>query len=172
MKFRTAQYALLAAAVCTFTGNAMHAQDASLQPSSPIVVHIDANQTAPPISKYEYGMFIEHIGPLIYHSVWAEMLDDRKFYFPINSQPDKKGRPSVGPPMRQLLKWRPVGPDADVVLDTDNPFVGDHSPRITLDASTPHGISQTGIWTVKDKHYVGHIWLRGTPGAKVEVTLI
>ena len=31
-------------------------------------------------------MFIEHIGPLIYRSLWSEMLDDRKFYFPITSK--------------------------------------------------------------------------------------
>jgi len=28
-------------------------------------------------------MFIEHIGTTMYDPLWAEMLDDRKFYFPI-----------------------------------------------------------------------------------------
>src|SRR6266568_7125172 len=53
-----------------------------------IAVSIDVSKTAPPTSKYEYGMFIEHIGTLIYRSLWSEMLDDRKFFFPITSKAD------------------------------------------------------------------------------------
>ena len=55
-----------------------------VQPSAPerITVNIDAQKTAPPVSKYIYGGFIEHIGPLIYRGLWSEMIDDRKFYFP------------------------------------------------------------------------------------------
>jgi alpha-N-arabinofuranosidase len=62
---------------------------------SPIVTTIDAKQAKDPISKYMYGMFIEHIGNLINHSLWSEMLDDRKFYFPIDSKPEAQpaGRP-------------------------------------------------------------------------------
>ena len=101
-----------------------------------IAVHIDVSKTAPPTSKYELGMFIEHIGTLIYRSLWSEMLDDRKFYFPISSkQSEAQGQPSF--PGMQLRKWRPVGPDEIVVMDKENPFVGDQSPRIQLDASTP-----------------------------------
>ena len=38
-------------------------------------------------------MFIEHIRTLIYRSLWSEMLDDRKFYFPISStEPDARPR--------------------------------------------------------------------------------
>ena len=34
----------------------------------------EREQTAAPTSKYQFGMFIEHIGPLIYRSLWSEML--------------------------------------------------------------------------------------------------
>ena len=37
-------------------------------------VTIDAQQTADPVSKYVFGSFIEHIGTLIYRSMWAELL--------------------------------------------------------------------------------------------------
>jgi alpha-N-arabinofuranosidase len=140
----------------------------------PIVVNIDAAQTAAPVSKYEYGMFIEHIGSLIYRSLWSEMLDDRKFYFPIASnEPEEAGRPQGGA-MRgmQLRKWRPVGPDEAVAMDKEQPFVGDQSPRIQLDPATPHGIRQSGIALVKGKKYTGRIYLRGTPDSKVKVALI
>ncbi len=137
-------------------------------------VSIDATQTADPVSKYIFGSFIEHIGTTIYHSMWAELLDDRKFYFPIVSKdPPAPARAQGGNPMRmQLRKWRPVGPDEVVIMDTDKPFVGDQSPKIQLDASTPHGIRQAGLSLVNGKKYVGRIYLRGTPGAKVNVSLV
>ena len=56
-------------------------------------------------------------------------------------------------------------------MDKEAPFVGDQSPRIALDATTPHGIRQSGIALVKDKVYNGRIYLRATPGSKVSVTL-
>ena len=71
-----------------------------------------------------------------------------------------------------LQKWRPVGPDEVVVMDKEKPFVGQQSPRIQLDAATPHGIRQSGLALVKGKQYVGRIWLRGTPGSKVKVALV
>jgi alpha-L-arabinofuranosidase len=140
----------------------------------PIAATIDAQQTADPVSKYEFGMFIEHIGSLIYRSLWSEMVDDRKFYFPISSKEAQAPGGQQGGPMRgmQLRKWRPIGPDEVVVMDKEQPFVGDQSPRIELDARTPHGIRQSGLALVKGKKYVGRIWLRGTQGSKVDVTLI
>ncbi len=138
-----------------------------------LTVNINTQQTAQPVSKYIFGSFIEHIGPLIYRSLWSEMLDDRKFYFPITSQQAKApARRGGGFPGMQLRKWRPVGPDQVVVMDKDHPFVGKQSPRIELDSSTPHGISQTGIALVKGKKYTGRIYLRGTPGTKVTVSLV
>jgi len=147
------------------------------QQSTPAVapqlkVIIDTQQMADPVSKYIFGGFIEHIGSTIYRSLWAELLDDRKFYFPISSIDPQTPARAQGNPMRmQLHKWRPVGPDEAVVMDPDHPFVGDHSPKIRLDSSTPHGIRQGGFSVVKGKQYTGRIYLRGTPGTKVNVSL-
>jgi alpha-L-arabinofuranosidase len=138
-----------------------------------LTVTVDAQQTADPVSKYVFGSFIEHIGNLIYRSLWAEMLDDRKFYFPIVSKdPETPVRPQGNPLRMQNRKWRPVGPDEVVVMDKDHPFVGDQSPRIQLDSSTPHGIRQSELALVSGKDYTGRIYLRGTPGAKVKVSLV
>jgi len=146
---------------------------AAQQPAQPIVVNINATQTSEPVSKYEYGMFIEHIGQLIYRSLWSEMLDDRKFYFPIQPEEPQSSRQAQAGPFRgmQLRKWHPVGPADAIVMDKDQPFVGDQSPRISVDSSTPHGIRQSGFALVSGKKYTGHIWLRGTPGAKVKVAI-
>jgi hypothetical protein len=51
--------------------------------ADPVRVRIDGQQTSDPVTQYEYGMFIEPIGALIARTLWAEMLDDRKFYYAI-----------------------------------------------------------------------------------------
>jgi len=135
MKTRAAQGALGATALCLAC--AAHGQSREVQAPLPIVATIDTQQTAPPVSKYEFGMFIEHIRTLIYRSLWSEMLDDRKFYFPISSKEPDAPAPQSGGPFRnmQLRKWRPVGADEVVVTDKDQPFVGDQSPRVELDSA-------------------------------------
>jgi alpha-N-arabinofuranosidase len=172
MRIRIALFA--AAAFCL--GCAVAAAAPQSKPSVPdrLMVTINTQQTAEPVSKYEFGMFIEHIRTLIYRSLWSEMLDDRKFYFPISSkEPDAPARQPGGPFRNmQLRKWRPVGPDEVVVMDKSQPFVGDQSPRIELDSATPHGIRQSGLALIKGKKYTGRIYLRGTPGSKVKVSLI
>ena len=67
---------------------------------------IDVTETHPPISKYVYGQFIEHIGNIINHGIWAEMLDDRKFYYPILEE-----EPETAPGWRQPpRRWIAIGP--------------------------------------------------------------
>lgn len=141
---------------------------------SPIVATIDATQVKDPISKYMYGMFIEHIGNLINHSVWSEMLDDRKFYFPIDSKPEPQpaGAPNPTRQRMQYKKWRPVGPDNFISMDATHAFVGEHSPEIKLETAAPHGIQQSGLAVRRGKSYVGRVYLAGTPGAKVRVSLV
>jgi len=138
------------------------------------VATVEATQVNEPISKYMYGMFIEHIGNLINHSLWSEMLDDRKFYFPIDSKPDAQatGVPNAIRQRMQYKKWRPIGPDEFVRMDATHAFVGEHSPEIKLEAATPHGIQQSGLVVRKGKSYVGRIYLAGTPAAKVKVNLV
>ena len=46
-------------------------------------VNIDILKRGAPIEKYIYGQFIEHLGKCIYGGIWAEMIEDRKFYYPV-----------------------------------------------------------------------------------------
>lgn len=149
------------------------AQNTDATTPKPIVVNVDVRQTSAPTSKYEFGMFIENLGSLVYRSLWSEMLDDRKFYFPITAaKPEAEGqRRGGGFPGMQPRKWVPVGAADAVTMDAEQPFVGEHSPQIALDGSTPQGIEQAGIAVVHGQRYVGHIWLKGTPGSRVTVTL-
>ncbi len=83
-----------------------------------------------------YGGFLEHIGDLINHSLWSEVLDDRKFYWPVNSEPvpAPPGR-NGGPPRSVSNKWRPTGSDSTVTMDTTAPYVGKQSPLVHLSSA-------------------------------------
>lgn len=57
-------------------------------------------------------------------------------------------------------------------MDTVRPFVGAHSPRVTLAGSEPRGIQQGRLRLGAGKSYVGRAYLAGDPGAKVLVRLV
>ena len=102
--------------------SAAPAQEQTTPPEQLVRARLDASKVSEPISKYDFCMFIEHLGNIINHGLWSEMLDDRKFYYPVNSVEEKE---PAGPPARtrflRLKKWRPVGPDEFVVMDHDHP---------------------------------------------------
>jgi alpha-N-arabinofuranosidase len=160
--------AWLLARAALFSGCAL----ASAAQPSDLSVTIDTTRIAPPVSKYLYGGFIEHISTLIYRSLWSEMIDDRKFYFPISSKnTDQPANAPARPGRMPLRKWRPVGPDEAVVMDKDHPFVGDQSPCIQLEGAAARGIRQSGLTLVNGKQYTGRIYLRGTAGSQVKAAL-
>lgn len=128
-------------------------------------VTIDASQTGQPISPYLYGGFIEHQGRCIYGGVWAEMLEDRKFYYPVNYYFPWSMEKHKSP-------WHANEFDTIVVMDTDQPFVGEHTPRIDLDGEKPRGIVQKGLGLQQGKEYEGYIILRGSDSVQVEVSLV
>jgi DUF1680 family protein/alpha-L-arabinofuranosidase len=147
-------------------------------------IEIDAGKTREPISKYIYGQFIEHLGKCIYGGLWAEMLEDRKFYYPIKDEyspwaTDKDPRWKAG--QYKYLKaspWKVIGPAGTVTMDTNNPYVGKHTPAVHLAGPSTlsttlktgplrasdgneAGISQDGLAIVKGKVYTGRIILGG-----------
>lgn len=135
-----------------------------------VEARIDAAKTFAPISKNVYGQFLEHIGSLVNNGLWAEMIDDRKFYNPIPAPPAPPGQ-SPRAARNRLRSWAIVGPADMVTMDATRPFVGKHSPRITL-GSAPHGIEQAGLGLVAGKTYVGRVVLAGEPDARVSVSLV
>ncbi len=146
---------------------------AATTPSTSVNAVIDAGKTFAPINPNLYGMFIEHAGGLVYRGMWAEMVDDRKFYNPITGraedpQPGARRGPFGGPPRR----WIPVGPAESITMDCQHAYAGDHSPAIALGAGEPHGIRQAGLTLIKGKDYAGRIVLAGDPATQVSVRLV
>lgn len=144
------------------TGKAWY-DDVSLEllsrsPPLPLSITVDAAQTGEPISPYVYGQFIEHLDRCIYGGIWAEMLQDRKFYDPVGAQDSP---------------WQPIGPAAAVSMVPQDAFVGRHSPCIAVSDGRHSGIAQAGLGLIAGKAYEGRIWLRGSPQAgPVHVRLV
>jgi alpha-N-arabinofuranosidase len=114
-------------------------------------IAIDAGKTRAPLSKFVYGQFIEHLGRCIYGGIWAEMLEDRKFFDPVGVKQSP---------------WKAIGPAAQVTMDRDKPFVGAHMPKIALPGDgQAAGIVQGQLALRKGRQYVGRIWLAGDPAA-------
>jgi alpha-N-arabinofuranosidase len=140
--------------------------------ATPVNAVIDADKTFALINPNIYGMFIEHIGGLVYRSMWAEMIDDRKFYNPITSQdapPAGRARGRFGGAPR---RWIPIGPAESITMDTRHAYAGDHSPAVTLNLTEPRGIRQAGLTLMRDKAYTGRIILAGDASAQVSVSLV
>ena len=115
-------------------------------PAAPQIT-IDATKVREPMSKYIYGQFIEHLRRCIYGGIWAEMLEDRKFFYPVG-----EGK----------SPWKVVGPAIQVTNDPAKPFVGVRAPRIALAGDGKAvGIAHGELALRKGKRYVGHIWLTG-----------
>jgi alpha-N-arabinofuranosidase len=121
-------------------------------------VTIDGAKTGPPMSKYIYGQFIEHLGRCIYQGLWAELLEDRKFFGPVGEGESP---------------WQAIGGAGTVAMDKVKPFTGAHTPRVALSGKGPGGLVQGNLALVERRDYVGRIVLAGDAGAApVTVSLV
>lgn len=135
-----------------------------------IEVKLDTAKTGAPISPLIYGQFIEHLGRCIYGGIWAEMLEDRKFYFPVTATyaPYKDLKDSAFPVVG-ASPWEIIGAVDGVRMEKKNAFVGEHSPLLKAGA----GLRQHDLGVVAGKSYNGYLWVNPLAGrAEVEVSLI
>lgn len=131
---------------------------------------IRSRSARPALSPMLYGGFIEHIGNLINHSLWSEVLDDRKFYFGVLEKPEPKPTDPRAA-MRFIQKWLAIGPLSNIHLDSENAYVGQHSPVIAVDGTQPAGIAQQGLAIKSSVSYNGRVVIWADSGVKVEVKL-
>jgi alpha-N-arabinofuranosidase len=141
---------------------------------TPIAVTIDADKTGHPISPYVYGQFIEHLGRCIYGGLWAEMLEDRKFFFPVT--PDfAPWRGPEGPtadpndpfPTLVASPWRIVGEPDAVSMSGDEPYARRKVVRVEPrngEGGEGGGVEQPGLSLVEGRDYVGRIVARNLQG--------
>ncbi len=137
------------------------------------LVRLDAKDGHAPVSKYIYGQFIEHLGRCIYHGIWAEMLEDRKFFYAVPARRDIWSRTGAGARVLRDSPWKVTGPRQNAVrMNTADPYVGRHAPEISLKQG-PAGIMQGELAVVAGETYVGRVVLAGDEtAAPVHVILV
>jgi len=155
---------LLLTGLCLLTIPAagVRAQDAA--PASATVeatISIDAADKTEPISPYIYGQFIEHLGRCIYGGIWAEMLEDRKFYFSVPAEGDIWRLTRAQARVLAASPWKVIGPEGTVKMVKEDAFVGEHTPQITAPGGRPVGIYQEELGLIQGKNYTGYIYLAG-----------
>ena len=135
-------------------------------------VKIDINTVGEPISPYIYGQFIEHLGKCIYGGIWAEMLEDRKFYYPVTFEFNPWGTandPQWNTGEYKFLNaspWQVIGEEKTVSMDKKSPYVGEQTPVVKLKGDgSAAGIKQAGIEFLAGKEYTGRIVLAGDASA-------
>ena len=118
---------------------------------------IDTDEKAEPLSEYVYGQFIEHLGKCIYGGIWAEMIDDRKFYYK---------------PGNERSAWELMGEGAAVRSSVSNPFVGEYDPVLVTGKENKVLIVQDELGLKEGMDYEGRIIFKAGSGIeKVVVSL-
>jgi alpha-N-arabinofuranosidase len=166
---------LLLASVCALLAVVPRATgQESAEQSNPAVheITVDASRTGAPISPYIYGQFIEHLGRCIYGGIWAEMLEDRKFYYPVPAESDIWRTTRSQARVLAASPWKVIGPQGAVTMVEKDAFVGAHTPHIQATSGTPVGIYQEELGLLKGKTYTGYAIIAGDRGvAPLTVTL-
>jgi alpha-N-arabinofuranosidase len=135
----------------------MRADEPAKDAAAPIHVTINAAKAGPPINPFIYGQFVEHLGRCIYGGIWAEMLEDRKFYYPITEKYAPYGDlKDTRFPVVVASPWKAIGPAGSVTMETDKPLSGEHSVKITHGG----GIEQNDLGLVAGQEYDGHVRVR------------
>lgn len=134
--------------------------------STALDLELDLESKGAPINPFIYGQFIEHLGRCIYGGIWAEMLEDRKFYFPVTAEynPYRK-LTNTGYPVVGGSPWEITGHLNGVTMVKADSFVGEHTPLIQQGS----GIRQHDLALVAGKSYTGYIWLKGADDKAAEV---
>jgi alpha-N-arabinofuranosidase len=146
-------------------------------------VRVDAAAVGAPISPYVYGQFIEHLGRCIYGGLWAEMLEDRKFFYPVTGEapawemftPGKPSWEGEGHPYELLVRspWMILGDKKAVTMLREGAYTGEHSPRVALPGGgAAAGLMQERLGLRAGREYVGRIVLSAEASAPpIEVSL-
>jgi len=120
-------------------------------------ISINTEVRAEPMPVYIYGQFIEHLGRCIYGGIWAEMVEDRKFWY----VPGSKESP-----------WKISGDRTLLSMDNKYPFTGMQTPVLDSDGDKKAILFQENLGLKENLVYNGRIILKATNGIqKAIVTL-
>jgi len=132
----------------------------------PLSIQVDAQKPLAPIKPEVYGQFLEHLGRCIYGGIWAEMLEDRKFFLPVKYDyaPYRRARAEEKFPALVGSPWKVVGQDGGVSSVADHTYR--EQPVVRVNPQRVKALKQYGLGFVAGKTYVGHVVAR-TPGGGI-----
>ncbi len=110
-------------------------------------VSINTSAKSEPMPVYIYGQFIEHLGRCIYGGIWAEMLEDRKFWYVPGSRESA---------------WRISGEESFLSMDKDDPFTGSQTPVLSVEGDKKAILFQENLGLKENMDYTGRIVLKKT----------
>lgn len=116
---------------------------------------VDAKTEMEPMSDYIYGQFIEHLGKCINGGIWAEMIEDRKFYYEPNNE---------------LSPWIIEGDTSILSMDKKDSYTGDQTPVFNTLTNSKVILRQNGLGFRKEMAYDGRIVLK-TSGSITSVKI-
>jgi|WetSurMetagenome_2_1015567.scaffolds.fasta_scaffold06307_2 alpha-L-arabinofuranosidase len=114
-------------------------------------IRINTAVKGQPMPVYIYGQFIEHLGHCIYGGIWAEMVEDRKFWYA---------------PGTSESSWKVSGDQSLLSMDRINPFTGVQTPVLASDGDKKAILFQENLGLKENLEYNGRIVLKATPGIK------
>ena len=118
-------------------------------------VRVDTGTQLHKVDRRIFGQFIEHYCRVVEHGLWAELLQNRKFY-PF----DGIGQMNLAAPWTGDPKDKTSSYAVDRSISVD----GISSQRIILTGSNPdwRGIRQDGFDVVGGREYTGHAWIKSS----------
>lgn len=108
---------------------------------------INTTKRAEPMPVYIYGQFIEHLGRCIYGGIWAEMLEDRKFWYV---------------PGTRESAWKISGTQDLLSMENKDVFTGAQTPVLSSDGDKKAILFQENLGLKKNLDYDGRIVLKAT----------
>ncbi len=117
-------------------------------------ISINIEKQHEPMSPYIYGQFIEHMGKSIYGGMWAEMLNDRKFFHI---------------PGTHQSPWKTGVDTTQVVIDSSYTFSRGKLPVIQIQDTL--NIEQQNLALRSGKKYEGRLVFKGTGVEMVSISL-
>jgi len=137
-------------------------------------ISVDASVSGPPLDERVYSQFIEHLGRCIYGGIWAEMLEDRKFFFPVRPDyapygPGVEPTPANPYPILRTSPWEIIsgGPNA-VAMTTHGVVSGRHAVELAPGAA----IRQRHLAVEAGRRYTGYVVASSAVrGARLTVSL-
>lgn len=110
-------------------------------------IELDVRKEQARMSEYIYGQFIEHLGKCIYGGIWAEMIEDRKFWY----------EPGTG-----RSPWKIEGGKELLSMDKASSYVGEQTPVLESSRQGAILLQQDGLGIRKDVRYKGRIILKSS----------